>query len=203
MQPSASTSVERATSWTSIRVSTLGRGGHLDLRFVSSRVAVVFAVGALDAYLSDVSADVMIFQCQQGLVGGDTRAIMRAINQQLPGLALELSVVENHVERMDRIRTAITDHFTTSVSGHGPEAVARAVERMGGKAADLWKSLTEDGFDEPAASLAEWTDNRHRIVHRGEKVSVTWRQGRECLALLHAISARVDGFAMSATELGG
>ena len=35
------------------------------------RGALVFAVGALDAYLSDVSAEVIIHQCEQGLrVGG-------------------------------------------------------------------------------------------------------------------------------------
>jgi len=40
------------------------------------RGALVFAVGALDAYLSDVSAEVMIHQCRHGSVTGDTRAEM-------------------------------------------------------------------------------------------------------------------------------
>lgn len=49
------------------------------------RGAVVFAVGALDS-LSDVSAEVMIYQCQQGDVTGDTRTVMKSVSQQLPGI---------------------------------------------------------------------------------------------------------------------
>jgi cob(I)alamin adenosyltransferase len=55
---------------------------------------VVFAVGALDSYLSSVSAEVMIYQCQQDDVTGDTRTIMRTVSQQLHGLALELAITE-------------------------------------------------------------------------------------------------------------
>lgn len=80
------------------------------------RGAVVFAVGALDSYLSDVSAEVMIYQCQQDDVTGDTRTIMRTVSQQLPGLALELAITEDDTDRVDRLRSAIVDHLQTAVS---------------------------------------------------------------------------------------
>lgn len=151
-----------------------------------------FAVGALDAYLSDVSAEVMIHQCEHGLVTGDTRAVMKSVSQQLPGLALELAVAGEGADRVERLRAAIVDHFQTTVSGHGPESVAKALERMGGRASELWRGLEEAGFADPAMTLDHWTDKRHRIVHRGEKVSVPWKQGRECLELLTAVAGAVD-----------
>ena len=77
---------------------------------------MVFAVGALDSYLSDVSAEVMIYQCQQDDVTGDTRTIMRTVSQQLPGLALELAITEDDTDRVDRLRSAIVDHLQTAVS---------------------------------------------------------------------------------------
>ena len=162
------------------------------------RGAVVFAVGAFDAYLSDVSADVMIHQSRIGLVSGDTRAIMKAVNQQLPGLALELAVVDETSERVERLRTAIVDHFSTSVSGHGPDAVAKALERMGARVSELWRQLETEGYRDAAGALAEWTDKRHRIVHRGEKVAVTRSQARRCLALLASVADAVDRVADSA-----
>jgi hypothetical protein len=156
------------------------------------RGAVVFAVGALDAYLSDVSAEVMIHQCEHGLVTGDTRGVMKTVSHQLPGLALELAVASEGVDRVERLRAAIVDHFQTAVSGHGPESVARVLERMSGRASELWRGLEEAGFTDPAKALDQWTDKRHRIVHRGEKVSVPWKQGRECLELLTAVAGAVD-----------
>jgi len=160
------------------------------------RGAVVFAVGALDAYLSDVSADVMIHQCEQGLITGDARAIMKTISQTVPGLALELAVMSDGDDRIERLRGAIVDHFQTSVSGHGPESVARTVERMGGRPSEVWRLLEGDGFAEPARSLEEWTEKRHRIVHRGEKVSVPWKQARACLELLGAAANVIDRLAL-------
>lgn len=162
------------------------------------RGAVVFAVGALDAYLSDVSAEVIIHQCEQGSVTGDTRAVMKTISQQMPGLALELAVTADGADRAQRLRVAIVDHFQSAVSGHGPESVARALERMGGRASEIWRGLEADGFPEPARVLDDWTDKRHRIVHRGEKVSVPWKQARQCVGLLTALVDAVDRVAEEA-----
>ena len=162
------------------------------------RGALVFAVGALDAYLSDVSAEVMIHQCKHGSVTGDTRAVMKTVSQQLPGLALELAVAADGADRVERLRGAVVDHFQTAVSGHGPESVVKALERMGGRASELWRGLEEAGFADPARALDDWTDKRHRIMHRGEKVSVPWKKGRECLELLTAVAGAVDLVAESA-----
>jgi hypothetical protein len=156
------------------------------------RGALVFAVGALDAYLSDASAEVIIDQCERGSVTGDTRGVMRTVSQQLPGLALELAVAPNSADRAERLRSAIVDHFQTAVSGHGPDAVAKALERMGGRPSEVWRGLEQAGFADPARALEDWTDKRHRIVHRGEKVSVPWRQARNCLELLTAVADAVD-----------
>ena len=98
----------------------------------------------------------------------------------------------------ERLRSAIVEHFQTAVSGHGPESVARALERMGGRPSELWRGLEQAGFADPARALEEWTDKRHRIVHRGEKVPVPWRQARTCLELLTAVASAVDVVAESA-----
>ena len=162
------------------------------------RGAVVFAIGALDAYLSDASAEVLIAQCEGGVMTGKTRIVMRDVSKVLPGLALELAVVPDAKERLDRLRLALTDHFQTNVSAHGPKAVADAVERMGGVPRIIWDGLVALGFSDPAKELDTWTDIRHRIVHRGEKPRVWREHARECIRLLEALAAEVDQVAEAA-----
>jgi len=160
----------------------------------------VFAVGALDAYLSDVSAEVMIAQCQKGPLTAEAREAMKQVQRELPGLALEVSLMSEQSDRMDRIKQAIVDHFQTSVSMHGSKGVSTTVQRMGGSPRAIWDGMKEAGWNEPADRLDEWTAKRHDIVHRGITVSVRREKARYCIDLLVEIAARVEGLAQAAID---
>src|SRR5690242_4110877 len=63
------------------------------------RAAVVFAIGALDAYLSEVSAEVMVRQLESASLPPEARDILRRIQSELPMLALELALLPSHTDR--------------------------------------------------------------------------------------------------------
>ena len=97
------------------------------------RGAVVFAVGALDAYLSELSAEVMVREFQSTIASSDARETLKRIQSDLPTLALEISVIDNHNARLQRIRDVIVDHFQNRVSMHGAKGVSATAGRIGAK----------------------------------------------------------------------
>ena len=177
-----------------------GRGAPDNPRRELPRGAVVFAVGAIDAYLSEVSAEVMVHQLSQNLSSQEFRDLLKKINQDVPTLALEVAVLSSQKERQQRIREAIADHFYNRVSNHGANAVASAVQRIGGKPADLWSALISNGHADPQGRLNHWTDVRHRIVHQGAKPQVTRPAAREFIAFTRALVDEIDKVASRALQ---
>lgn len=165
------------------------------------RAAVVFAIGALDAYLSDVSAEVIVTLLQRELPEAEVREILRRVQGEVPTLSLELSLVPDPDERVRRVQEAVADHLHNRVSNHGKKAVSRTMERLGGNAQDLWSALGANGYPRAADDLDDWTEKRHQIVHQGQTVRVHRPQARYCVQLVEAIGERIDGQAMRA--LGG
>jgi hypothetical protein len=160
-----------------------------------SRGAVVFAIGALDAYMSEVSAEVMVRDLQKALASTDVREVLKRIHADLPTLALEVALVPTQGERVQRIREAIVDHFQNRVSMHGAKAVAATAARVGARVADVWSTLGQRGYQDPQEQLDRWTDIRHQIVHQGRKPRVRRPQARDCIGLVAEVVDVLDGFA--------
>lgn len=162
------------------------------------RGAVVFAVGALDAYLSEVSAEVMVRDFQDTIASTDSRETLKRIQSDLPTLALEVAVLSTQAERVKRVRDTIVDHFQNRVSMHGAKAVSATAGRVGAKAADVWSALGTRGFHDAQNRLDAWTDTRHQIVHQGKKPTVRRPEARTCIELISEIVKVLDGFASQA-----
>lgn len=155
------------------------------------RGAVVFAVGALDAYLSEVSAEVMVRQLQAAPGDSTARGVLKKVQSQLPGLALEASLLGTQKERAERIQQGVTEFFHEQVSQHGPKAVTATVMRIGGDKDRAWAAV-EAKHTKAQATLDSWTKKRHHIVHQGKSEQITRPQAEDCIALIQAIARAVD-----------
>jgi len=160
------------------------------------RGAVVFAVGALDAYLSEVSAEVMLAQFARAALPGGAKDVLRDVLRQSPTLALEAALAGEDIDRHAIVRDAITNHFYNEVSNHGSKAVAAAIQRMGGSTQALWQRVQGLGEGTPAADLDEWTDKRHAIVHQGQAPVINRDPARRCVTLIVRVGLAIDEVAM-------
>ena len=158
----------------------------------------MFAIGALDAYLSEVAAEVMVAQFQRGQATGDSRKILEAIQRTTPTLAIELAVAEPQVDRAAVLQKAIVDHFYDQVSNHGAKAVSTTVQRMGKSSKAVWDAVEGAGEESPQERLEEWTVKRHAIVHRGQRPSVNREPARMCVKLVEVVCLEVDRAASEA-----
>jgi hypothetical protein len=164
------------------------------------RGAVVFAVGAVDAYLSEVSAEVLLNQLEREVATPEARDVLRRVHADLPGLALEVAVLPAHEARVRRVRESITDYFYNRVSNFGSKALAATVTRIGGRPADLWAALAARGQPNASGNFDRWTEIRHQIVHQGRSPQVRRPEARACIELVRAIVHQVDSDAVRAIE---
>lgn len=97
-----------------------------------SRASLVFSIGAFDAYLSEITAEVLVNGLRNGtgIVANSTRArnALQSVTKALPTLALELALKSDEAERTALARSVIVEHFHTSVSNHGKKAVDATIE---------------------------------------------------------------------------
>jgi hypothetical protein len=163
------------------------------------RGAVVFAIGALDAYISQLMAEVIVAQVQTGQPVFEQRDVLKRIQADLPTLALEVALIPDSADRLERVRGAIVGHFQDNVSNLGSKAVSAAVLRMGKRPAQLWDSISES-YPRAADELDNWTEVRHKIVHRGQKPRVWRPQARDLIQLIQAIANRLDELAFQAQD---
>jgi hypothetical protein len=168
-----------------------GAGAPERARRELPRGAVVFAVGAFDTYLADVVAEVLIARARGGAAVSATRELMKKVQNTVPGLALELILEDDAQTRMDRLQQAVVVELQNT-SWHGASAVAKALGYLDRPVREVWEVLEASGFPGAAQALEEWTDKRHRIVHRGEAVRVQREQARSCIRLVAALSNAID-----------
>lgn len=173
-----------------------GRGAPTNPYRELPRGAVVFAVGALDAYLSEVSAEVMVHGLGNAIASSDARETLKRIQNAIPTLALEVAVLPTEAQRLERIRGAVVDHFQNRASMHGARAVSATAERIGTTASDVWSALGSRGSRQAAETLDRWTDIRHQVVHQGRSPPVRRREARQCIKLIEKIAGVLDGFAV-------
>jgi hypothetical protein len=197
------TNIERAGYFLDIHDAAHLKAGAPKLPFRElPRGAIVFAVGAIDAYLSEVSAEVIVHQLQQSLAPPELRELLRRVQSEVPALALEVALLKSADDRIQRVRDAIVDHFQNNVSNLGAKAVAAAAVRMGGKPADLWSALAGDGFADAPAELDFWTETRHEIVHQGKRPQVRKTRARAFIKLSKLVVERIDALAIAAKRSG-
>jgi len=160
------------------------------------RGAVVFAIGALDTYLSEVSAEIIVRDLQNKPSSNDAKEVLKRIHQDAPTIGLELCFLATQSERVTRAQDLITDYFHNKVSMHGSKAVSATAGRIGSKAQDIWSALESSGMADCRQNLDDWTEVRHKIVHQGKRESVTRTQAREVIKLVTAIAETIDKFAL-------
>jgi hypothetical protein len=195
----AKRNLERATYFLDIHEGTqAGPGTPNNKRRELPRGAVVFAIGALDAYLSEVAAEVMVAQFEHGQAAGDARKTLEAIQRAVPTLAIQLAVAGPEVNRVEVLRGAIVDHFYDQVSNHGSKAVSATIQRMGRSPNEVWEAVKAAGEGEAQKRLDDWTDKRHAIVHRGQRPQINRNPARACVRLVEAICVAVDSAAIEA-----
>lgn len=192
--------IRRASYFLDIHEQTqTGAGAPTLARRELPRGAVVFAVGALDAYLSDVSADVIVSGLRSQPGGSDLREVLRQVQKEVPTLSLEVALLPSEVDRVNHIQNAILDHFRRNVSGHGAKALSVAVQRMGRKPADFWSEIVAEYPDAPA-ELDRWTEIRHQIVHLGMKPRVWRPHARKFIELVRHMVTALDKYALAARQ---
>lgn len=171
------------------------------------RATVVFAIGALDAYLSEVTAEVLVAQLgdSQTTPTASARRALSTISKEISSLALELALIVDASVRHEVARRAIVGHMTSNVSNHGAKAVGSTIDRMGEISPGVvWGAVQSRMTDfprlaqsggSPPAILDHWTNVRHRIVHQGEAVTVSVQLARELVDFIEAIGEAVDSVA--------
>lgn len=172
------------------------------------RATVIYSIGALDAYLSDVAAHVLVAQLEAaaGSPTSDSRALLKRVMKEIDTLPLELAMTSDPATRRKVATEAITEHLANRVSNHGSKGVAATLGRMG--ATIDWNAiqlppnsdLCASANDGCAKALDDWTESRHQLVHQGKAVSVNSNQARGLIDFVQAIAAQVDAQALAALK---
>jgi hypothetical protein len=173
------------------------------------RASVIVAIGALDAYLSDVAAEVLVAQLRRSQSRSDeARALLRRVLKEVDTLPLELALLSSQKERETYIAEALRDHLSNKVSNHGAKGVAATAERMGARFD--WSKLDKKipaslPFSKdprhPAGLLDAWTERRHALVHRGRALLITSPRARALVKFVESIAAEVDRIAVDAINV--
>ena len=129
---------------------------------------LVLGIGALDAFLSEFAVEFLPHLARNE----SASRIFDTLAKESPGLILRALFLEEQVPRQEILSQVVESHFLGKTM-HGPEAVLQASRWCG---LDLSaRNFNSADFPEAMSTLRTRTDQRHRIVHRGEKV----RLGRD------------------------
>jgi hypothetical protein len=157
------------------------------------RSVLVLAIGALDAYLSDVIIETLPRMAKVGTSG----KLFDRLASARPGLVLRAYLVgkDNDIEREieKELAEAIEAEFAKD-SMHGSGAALRVSD---------WCALGlgRRDFDSadvsnPLQLLDDWTDKRHRIVHRGELVRLKRADATEVIKVVRSTARVVNDAAI-------
>jgi hypothetical protein len=150
------------------------------------RGAVEFAIGALDAFLHDLTLEIVP---QFGPSSPELAASLREIAKQDPSLALLVALRPD--EGREEFKRALDDWLSVK-SFYGPEAVVRAAGYIG--AAFTWDDMALGAT--PAQELSRFTDMRHVIVHRGKKPNIVRQTAQDCVDLVGRIGEALNAEAV-------
>lgn len=150
------------------------------------RGSLVFAVGALDAYLSD-----LILQIVPGYApkSPSLTAALKGIARTDPSLALRVAIAPNGRDREEEFRAALAE-WLADKSFQGAEKVSNAISYLG---CDLtWPDFDQATGRSAAKELQRITDDRHAIVHNGQKPYVKRGLVEETLTLISTMAQLID-----------
>jgi hypothetical protein len=151
------------------------------------RGAVVFAIGALDAFLHDLTLEIVP---QFGPTSPELATSLKEIAKQDPSLALRVAL-KPAGEGREEFRQALDDWLSLK-SFYGPEAVARAAGYV--SVSITLGEVTEE--TDAASELAHFTEMRHQMVHRGTKPNILRQQAQNCVDLVGAIAETLNAEAV-------
>lgn len=151
------------------------------------RGAVVFSIGALDAFLHELVLEVV------PQFGGNRSALasaLREIAKDDPGLSLRISLAHAEGADLETEFRAALDAWLEKKSFQGVGRVSAALSYVGVK-------LSIADFDahtgvNTAARLTHFTDMRHQIVHRGAKPAATRPGAQECVDMIASMAAAIN-----------
>lgn len=150
------------------------------------RGAVVFAIGALDAFLHDLVLEIV------PRFGGDRGAVrdaLRVIAKDDPGLALRMQLAPDSTSRTDEFRAALND-WLESKSFQGPQRVVTALSYIGSSL--IWEDFDEASGVNAASRLDHFTRMRHDVVHRGRKPRIVRQDAQQCVDLVGAMAGAIN-----------
>lgn len=156
-----------------------------------TRSSLVFSIGALDAYLHDLVLTVVSEFVPPSDALDDTIKAMRPHK-----LVQTMAKAKSAPKARAKLRESLDEHFDDK-SFMDVGGLQRALNLIGCehiKPADL-AQIT--GRSDLAAKLGQYTDTRHRIVHRGENARVTKEMAQDCADLVTAIVSAVDNEVVS------
>lgn len=151
------------------------------------RSALVFAVGALDAYLHDLILEIVpkhISDPSPALKEG-----LREITKKDPVLALRVALASDEKARIQEIYSAL-DEWLSIESFQGPARVQKALEYLGCKL--VWNTVDREIQFKTASELQRITQKRHNIVHRGREHTITKDEAQAAIDLVRALAKYID-----------
>jgi len=163
------------------------------------RAAIVFAIGALDAYLSEVTAEVLVSRFSDGASTQEQAKLLEKMSKDIRSLPFELAFIDDAQQRRKLIFERLKHYFYTEVSNHGWKAVVKALENFGcpnelesikQRIEHKWNDLDcREFFD-------EWTEHRHEIVHQGKKTTVQRERAEAVIEFVSDLALELDKLAV-------
>lgn len=152
------------------------------------RSVLVLAIGALDAYLSD-----LLIELLPNLASLEsTSKVFDQLARDNPGLVLRaIYLGGNSAEQA--LAQAIEAHFEGKVM-HGSRAVRQVTDWSGLGLGNA--DFNSSAFPDALGKLDEWTDKRHRIVHRGELVRIGRPEASDVIGLIRSIGQTLNDKAL-------
>ena len=148
------------------------------------RSVLVLAIGALDAYLSDL----LIETIPRIAKVSSAQAVFDQLAKARPGLLLRAFFVGKEQLQQELIEVLEAEFAGDSM--HGSRAIVRVSDWC---ALELgWRDFNTDDFPEAMRVLDEWTDKRHRIVHRGELVRLRRADATNIIKLVRSIGKTLN-----------
>jgi hypothetical protein len=178
--------LERSRAFLRIFNKDRGRGQPSNDEKELLRGCLVFAVGALDAYLSDLILEIVPEHAPKSKSLKDALA---QIAKADPGLVLRVSLAATTEDRHEEFRAALSEWLETK-SFQGPEKVASALGYLG--CAISWTDFDIATGVTSATELRRVTDERHKIVHRGQKPYITRELAEKTVTLIASMATLID-----------
>jgi hypothetical protein len=150
------------------------------------RGSLVFAVGALDAYLSDLILEIVP---EHGPKSSHMSDALKAIARNDPTLSLRVALATSPSDSRNEFRAALAE-WLASKSFHGPEKVIQALGYLNCQL--TWSDLDIAIGRETAKELTKITNDRHAIVHEGKKPYIKRDLAEQANTLVAALARHID-----------